>query len=486
MMKKGFTLIEMLVVIVLIGVVIGISVPSVRKITYTNKKRRYDQMEKMVGEAVKLYVKSHKGTMGNSSKDCFSIQYSVLLREGYIEEEDLFCSGNIIAERTNDGKGYNYEYYLTCRDKHGKVLHEPTKAVPLTCELISGNFIVDYDLYEDSTMTKTYHQGTWKQYVYGKYSVENPYNSSVKYEYSKDLLNWQTLNPGHQEYTNYKGNIYVRAVESSGCMSNINSHIVWADSNGPVFSIKSDEHSILDNNSISISLNDVLDDANGIGVENDGYVYSYDNGNTWTNKTSSILAIDTTSNILVKDRLANTTVYPVKTVYACSDNKSGSATTAEILSDKTAWVNGKLLTGTMKNNDSKEISLEVGSSYVIPEGYHDGSGKVTATNSLNQEKDNSMIFLKTIDDSCGDECRINLKEYSKENYINFTLSNFFFQNVKSESSCDKNGSNINSFDLDYDSNSGILSIKNAKEIDNCDVKITGDIYLFCDQVDCIK
>ena len=513
MKKKGFTLIEMLVVIVLIGVVIGISMPSVRKLTYTNKKRRYDQLEQMVGEAVKLYVKSHRGIMENSSKDCFSIQYAVLLKEGYIEEEDLSCTGNIVAERTNDGKGYNYHFYLTCRDKHGNILHEPTESEPLTCELLSGNFIIDYDLYEDSTMTKMYREGTWEKYVYGKYAVENPYDTTIaKYEYSKDLINWQTLNPSHQEYTDYKGDIYVRAVDSAGCISNINNHIVWADSTGPTFSLKSNEHEIVDGNTIMVSINDVRDASNGIGIDDGGYMYSFDNGNTWVNKTSSLLAIDTTANILVKDRLANTTTYPVKTIYACSDNKSGSATTAEILSDRTAWVDGKLVTGTMINQGTKNATLTAGSSYTIPEGYHDGNGKVTADGLASQTKatataldissgktawvngiqitgtntGNTMILVKSVDDSCNDGCSVDLKTYSKNNYKEFTIDNFFLQNVKSDSKCTSSGITTNPFHLSYDASTGILTIKNSTTTDECVMESSGDIYLFCNQDDCVN
>ena len=66
-------------------------------------------------------------------------------------------------------------------------------------------------------------------------------------------------------------------------------------------------------------------------------------------------------------------------------NLKGTATTADVLSNKTFSTNGKeLVTGSMTNNGSVTQSLNCGSSYTIPKGYHDGSGKVTA-NSLSSQ-----------------------------------------------------------------------------------------------------
>ena len=56
------------------------------------------------------------------------------------------------------------------------------------------------------------------------------------------------------------------------------------------------------------------------------------------------------------------------------------ATASNLLIDKTAWVNGEKITGTMANNGSVSSTLNAGESYTIPEGYHSGTGKInTAT-----------------------------------------------------------------------------------------------------------
>lgn len=62
----------------------------------------------------------------------------------------------------------------------------------------------------------------------------------------------------------------------------------------------------------------------------------------------------------------------------------GNATAAQILSGQTAWVNGSKVTGNMANQGSKTAALNCGGTYTIPEGYHDGSGKIAANSLASQ------------------------------------------------------------------------------------------------------
>ena len=72
------------------------------------------------------------------------------------------------------------------------------------------------------------------------------------------------------------------------------------------------------------------------------------------------------------------------TANSLASQTSATATSAQILSGQTAWVNGNKLTGTMTNNGAKSTTLNCGGSYTIPVGYHNGSGKITANSLASQ------------------------------------------------------------------------------------------------------
>lgn len=60
------------------------------------------------------------------------------------------------------------------------------------------------------------------------------------------------------------------------------------------------------------------------------------------------------------------------------NSNDATAAVAEILKGKTAYARGTKLVGTMPNNGAATGKINTkGGAYIIPQGYHDGSGKVS-------------------------------------------------------------------------------------------------------------
>lgn len=95
--KKGFTLTEVLIVIVLIGVLIGIAVPSATAIRKRINQRLYSEKKKEILTAAELYAKDK----GLSSS--MQIYVYTLINEGYVKADVSQNSTNCTGDNTGKG-----------------------------------------------------------------------------------------------------------------------------------------------------------------------------------------------------------------------------------------------------------------------------------------------------------------------------------------------------------------------------------------------
>lgn len=74
---------------------------------------------------------------------------------------------------------------------------------------------------------------------------------------------------------------------------------------------------------------------------------------------------------------------------------SGTATSADVLVGKTFTNDNGEQTGSMTNNGAITTTIAQGGSYTIPQGYHNGSGKVSATANSGDASSDQVLSGKT-------------------------------------------------------------------------------------------
>ena len=103
--NKGFTLVEVLAVIVILGVLMAIMIPSVGNIIQKNKSDSYDSLKKSLVAAAKVYISDNRYEITIDSDSCSSnnevLVTSVLdesLEDGKLSIQKLVDAGNVKTE----------------------------------------------------------------------------------------------------------------------------------------------------------------------------------------------------------------------------------------------------------------------------------------------------------------------------------------------------------------------------------------------------
>ncbi len=117
-MKKGFTLVELLAVIIILGVIIAIVVPVTNGIINNSKRSAYEtQIDKLIEEASKFSIGGNLGVENNVYK---IIEFQDLMSAGYIGElplnpmTDELLKGCILYSYKDSIKQYEFLYDENC------------------------------------------------------------------------------------------------------------------------------------------------------------------------------------------------------------------------------------------------------------------------------------------------------------------------------------------------------------------------------------
>lgn len=135
MNKKGFTLVELLVVIVIIGLISYIGFPSLMALLENNKTTEFEYYGKLMVDAAKLYAKKESvDWKEESNNNSFTKEVSLnnLIKDEYITrfsgtKKDITCNIDTAAVQVkyNSSNGtYTFKYKIACEDSSKKYTKE--------------------------------------------------------------------------------------------------------------------------------------------------------------------------------------------------------------------------------------------------------------------------------------------------------------------------------------------------------------------------
>ena len=125
--KKGFSLIELVGVIVIIGLILIVAIPAVTKLLKSNNNKEYENYLKIIKAGALRYADELKDDLGNSNNSgCITIDLNDLIEKGYIKkfnDKKITCTGDI---RLDNKKGnVKALVNLTCTNNKRKETFGP-------------------------------------------------------------------------------------------------------------------------------------------------------------------------------------------------------------------------------------------------------------------------------------------------------------------------------------------------------------------------
>ncbi len=205
MKNKGFTLVELLAVIVIMGIIIGISIPAVTAVQKRMVKSRMKTFYSIVEESTDAYIEQYSKDF-NIEEVCFEIPYNELIKEDLLKEDDITClssgidgvEGTIIARRIDNGNTFKYEYNLTCYDKKTNKKLSTGSINTTNCIGVNGGYSIEVNpRIIDVNGNEGSYTGEWTTgKVRFDIEVFNPYFyelKSIQYQ-EKDSYEWKDAN----------------------------------------------------------------------------------------------------------------------------------------------------------------------------------------------------------------------------------------------------------------------------------------------------
>lgn len=116
-MRKGFTLVELLAIMALLGVLLLVAVPNIANDNKQSKEREYNEYKKTIENAAEVYVETSDDTyadLKNNNGVTATIQLSELKGAGVLKENlknpktNQLADGSVSAVNQNGMIKYTY------------------------------------------------------------------------------------------------------------------------------------------------------------------------------------------------------------------------------------------------------------------------------------------------------------------------------------------------------------------------------------------
>lgn len=121
--KKGFTLVELLATVTILGILSTIAIVSVSGLLEKGRNEHYKTAEKQMIQAAQSYAQQNRGALPKTINGSSNVQLNTLITNKYIQpikdHTDKVCSNSDLAAsyvtiKKTSQTNYSYQAYLKC------------------------------------------------------------------------------------------------------------------------------------------------------------------------------------------------------------------------------------------------------------------------------------------------------------------------------------------------------------------------------------